>query len=78
MFFTGDTQRSSSSTATGSSAGVGGERRPLVGLLEQGEHAAADDVAGRLVAADQQQQRLVHDRLVVEAVPVDLGLRTGC
>ncbi len=35
---------------------------------------AGDDVAGGLVAADQDQQRLVHQRVVVEPVAVDLGV----
>ena len=53
---------------------VGRQRRQLVGPFEQGQHAAAQHVARRLVAADQDQERLVHDGLVVEAVAVDLGL----
>ena len=37
-------------------------------------HAAADDVARRLVAADEDQQRLVQHVVGAEAVAVDLGV----
>ena len=75
MFLIGDTQRSISSTAPGMQpGGVGGELRRLVGVGEELLHAAADDMAGGLVAADQDEQRLVDERVVVERVTVDLGM----
>ena len=52
---TGDTKRSISSTADGQQRPVGPEPRPLVGVLEEGQHAARDEVAGRLVAGHGQQ-----------------------
>ena len=75
MFLIGDTQRSISSTAPGMSpSGIGGQPRRLVGVGEQLLDAAADDVAGGLVAADEDQEGLVHERVVVERVAVDLGV----
>ena len=46
----------------------------LVGMVEQRELPAGDHVAGGLVAADEDEQRLLHDRLVVEPLAVDLGV----
>ena len=50
------------------------EQLALVGVQQQLLHAAADDVAGRLVAADEDEQRLVQHVVGVEAVAVDLGV----
>ena len=74
MFLIGLTQRSISSTASGRRSALGGQLVELVGMGEQLVHAAADDVAGRLVAADQDQQRLVDEGRLVEPVAVDLGV----
>jgi hypothetical protein len=46
----------------------------LGGVAEQLVHALGDDVAGGLVAADEDQQRLRDDLVVGHAVAVDLGL----
>ena len=46
----------------------------LVRVLQQRVHAAADHVARRLVAADEDQQRLLQQRIVVEPLAVDLGM----
>ena len=46
----------SSSTAVASSAGSTTKPAPLGGVGEQGEHAVADDVDGRLVAGHQQER----------------------
>ena len=54
--------------------GVSGQLRHLVGVGEELLHAAADDMAGRLVAPDQDEQRLVDERPVVQRVAVDLGV----
>ena len=43
-------------------------------MRQQLLHAAARHVARRLVAAEEQQQRLEHELVVVEAVAVDLGV----
>ncbi len=59
------------------SLALGGQERELVGVGEQLVHAAADDVAGGLVTADEDQERLVDDRGLVEPVPVDLGVDQG-
>ena len=53
------------------------QRLLLLGVLDQLQHAAAEHVPGRLVAADQDEQHLLDDRLVVEAHTVDLGLAQG-
>ena len=50
------------------------QRLPLIGVLDQLEHPAAEHVPGRLVTADEDQQHLLDDRLVIEALAVDLGL----
>ncbi len=54
--------------------GVGGQAGQLLGPGQQLLHAAADDVARRLVAADEDEQGLVDERGVVERVAADLGL----
>ncbi len=59
MFLIGVTQRSISSTATVIFAGFVDEELALLRVQQQLLHAAADDVARRLVAADEDQQRLV-------------------
>ena len=75
MFLIGETQRSISSTAPGMSpSGSAVSRGQLVGVGQELLHAAADDVAGRLVAADEDEERLVDERGVVEGVAVDLGV----
>ena len=75
MFLIGDTQRSISSTAPGiRPSGSAASLLVLVGVGEQLLHAAADHVAGRLVAADEDEQGLVDERVVIERVAVDLGV----
>ena len=74
MFLIGLTQRSISSTAIGILSGSSLQQLPLVRVQQQLLHAAADDVARRLVAADEDEQGLVEDVVVVEAVAVDLGV----
>ena len=61
MFRIGLTQRSISSIALGSSAGSARQPGQLVGVAQERLDAARDDVAGRLVAADQHQHRLEHE-----------------
>jgi hypothetical protein len=56
---------------------VGHQGLPLVGVDDHLEHAARQHVAGGLVATDQDQQRLVDEAVVVEAVAVDLGVDEG-
>ena len=46
----------------------------LVGVREQRELPAGDHVPGGLVAADEDEQGLLDDRLVVEPLAVDLGV----
>ena len=41
-------------------------------MVEQRQHAVGHHVAARLVAADQDEQALLDDRLVVESLAVDL------
>ena len=74
MFLIGDTHRSSSSTPVSIVAGSSREDRELVGMVEQRQHAVGHHVPARLVAADEDQQALLDDRLVVEALAVDLGV----
>jgi len=73
MFLMGVTQRSISSTATGAGRGPG-EGARLVGVGEQLLHATGEHVAGGLVPADQDEEGLVEDGIVVETVAVDLGV----
>ena len=68
------TQRSISSTAVGILRRVVEEQLALVGVQQQLLHAAADDVARGLVAADEDQQRLVQHVVGLEPVAVDLGV----
>ena len=65
MFFTGDVQRSISSIALGSKP-VGGQTPLLIGVQQQLLGSAGQRVAGGLVAADQQQQRLGDDLVVLQ------------
>ena len=46
----------------------------MVGIQQELLHAAADHVARRLVAADEDQQRLVQHVVGLEPVAVDLGV----
>ena len=55
-------------------SGSAARRASWSGLGQQFLHAAADDVAGGLVAPDEDEQRLVDERVVVERVAVDLGV----
>ena len=70
---TGLTQRSISSTAGASSVRVGEELRPLVGVLDEREHPARDQVARRLVARHREQQEEDVELEVGELLAVDLG-----
>ena len=74
MFLIGLTQRSISSTAIVILRRIVDEQLALVGVQQQLLHAAADHVARRLVAADEDQQRLVQHVVGCEAVAVDLGV----
>ena len=74
MFLIGDTQRSISSTATGMPAGSSTSARRWSGCAQQLLHAAADHVPCGLVAADEDQQRLVEHFVVGQPVAVDLGV----
>ncbi len=56
MFLIGLTQRSISSTATGIFVGSSTSSLRCSGCSKQLLHAAADDVARRLVAADEDEQ----------------------
>ncbi len=47
---------------------------PLLRVQQQLLHATADDVARRLVATDEDEQRLVQHVVGAEAVAVDLGV----
>ena len=74
MFLIGDTHRSISSTALGISERSAASCLELVGMAQELEHATADHVTGSLVASDQDQQRLVDDRRLVQSVAVDFGV----
>ncbi len=74
MFLMGETQRSISSTAPGSRLRSVTSASHWSGWAQQLEHAAGQHVAGGLVAADQDQQRLVHEAVQVQPVAVDLGV----
>jgi hypothetical protein len=54
--------------------GVGGQAGQLVRVGQQLLHAPADHMACGLVAADEDEERLVDERVVVERVAVDLGV----
>ena len=72
---TGVTQRSISSIARRASAtGRRSSSRPLVGVLEQRQHAVGDQVAGGLVARDGEQQEEDVELELGERLAVDLGL----
>ena len=70
---TGVTQRSISSIAGREQRGVGREPGALVGVLEQRERAAGDEVAGGLAARVHQQHEEHVDVDLREPVAVDLG-----
>ena len=74
MFLIGDDQRSISSTAAGMPSGSFTSRCLLVGVPHQLFHAAAENVPGGLVAADQDQQGFADDVRVAEPVTVDLAV----
>src|SRR5690606_15537433 len=61
----------------GDAGRVGGEGRALVGVPEQLPHPAGDDVPGRLVPADEDEQRLLEEGVVVEPLAVDGGVGEG-
>ena len=70
---TGVAQRSISSTARRDQRRVGEQRVPLVGVLDQRQHAVGDEVARRLVAGDREQQEEQVELQLGQAVAVDLG-----
>ena len=72
MFFTGDVQRSISSIALGSKSQIAGQPPMLVAVAQQLLGAAGQRVTGGLVAADQQQQRLGDDLVILELGALDL------
>ncbi len=75
MFLMGDTQRSISSTAPGMRpSGSAASAASWSGWASSSSMPAADHVARRLVAADEDEERLVDERVVVERVAVDLGV----
>ena len=74
MFWIGLTQRSISSTAVGMLRRVARQRPQLVGMAQQLVHAAAEHVAGRLVAADEDEQALHQQLVVAQPLAVDLGV----
>ncbi len=55
--------------------GLAAQALPLVGVFGEGEEAAADRVAGRLVARLDDELAVVEQLLLGERVPVDLRLR---
>ena len=63
----GLTHRRISSTASGSSSGSALQLLPLVGVLGEGQQAAADGVTGRLVARLHQQLGVVEQLLLASA-----------
>src|SRR4029450_8415017 len=58
----------------GEGLGGGGQGAELVGVAQQRVHAAADHVAGRFVAADEDEQRFLQQRVVIQARAVDAGV----
>ena len=58
----------------GNARRVARQRLELLGIAQQLVHAAAQDVARRLVAADQDEQALHQQIVVAEALAVDLGV----
>ena len=73
----GLTQRRISSTASGSSSGSVAELLPLVGVLAEREQAAADRVAGRLVAGLDEQLAVRDELLLGERRAVDRAARAA-
>ena len=67
MFFTGAVQRSISSIALGSNVQVVGQTPVLIGVQQQLPRSAGQRVPRGLVAADQQQQNLGDDLVVLQA-----------
>ena len=75
MFLIGDTHRSISSTAVGRVArGRSARARHWSGCRSSWCTPAGDHVAGGLVAADEDEQRLLHDVVGGQALAVDLGV----
>ena len=70
----GDTQRSISSIAVGSSATVVDQALLRAGVQQELLHPAARHVAGGLVATHEEQERFEDDLVLVEAITVDLGV----
>ena len=71
---TGDSQRSTSSTAQGSSRlGFGDDAFELVRVCEQREQRVAEPEEGRVGAGGEDETHEREDLLVVELLAVDLG-----
>ena len=68
----GVVQRRHSSTASGSSDGIGGQRGPLVRVLGQGQGPTGQEAAGGLVAGDHERQAEHLDLLGRERHVADL------
>ena len=51
--------------------GIGGEPGALGGVLAEGEHAAGDGIAGRLVAGEDEQVAEVEDLLIGQRFAID-------
>ena len=71
---TGDSHRSSSSTARGMSVGVVDELLPVLGVLREEGVRARERVAHRVEPGDEEQEADVEDVLARELLAVDLGL----
>ena len=71
MCITGEVQRRISSTAVGRSAASAASRARSVGVLAEGEHAAGDRIAGRLVAGEDEQVAEVEDLLIGQRFAID-------
>ena len=56
---------------------IGGELRPLVGVLEEEVHPVRDEVAGGLVAGHRKELEEQVELGVGQPVPLDLGLQQG-
>ena len=72
MWVTGLVYRNISSTAMGSNDGIRAELGELIGMVDECQRAEGDQVAGGLVAGDQQQEREVEQVGIGEPFAVDL------
>ena len=72
---TGLAQRTISSAAVSTQLAVLAQALPLVGVLEEREHAVRDRVARRLVAGDGEQHEEHVELELGEPLAVDLGVR---